>query len=135
MTTQTYQCKLPILSFLCGPCVLGGKNTKRTQNRSATAQAVRFPALPARLYDYRNPNGGSRRSAPVSKQTQLGQHNHEKRNEPKPVFVDSWVLAFLGPCIEFTKRTQNSKQLIYGLHLSRFLLPLYCDCRHVLSFI
>jgi len=31
------------------------EKTKRTQNRSATAQAVRFSALPTGLYDYRNP--------------------------------------------------------------------------------
>jgi hypothetical protein len=32
MTNQTHRIKLPILSFLCGPCVLRDKKTKRTQS-------------------------------------------------------------------------------------------------------
>jgi hypothetical protein len=39
MTKQTQSIKLPILSSLCGPCVLGGKKTKLSTAKSDGALA------------------------------------------------------------------------------------------------
>jgi hypothetical protein len=107
------------------------------QNKSATAscpqgKAVRFPTLPTRLYEDRNPIGGSRRSAPVQNKAKYPRFHSIikdfRKNKPKIEakrrsseasakedkanlilgFLGSLGLRFLGPgVLEFLVVLQN----------------------------